>query len=155
MNNDTTIDTLIQDMIDSLDYDVLDIINSDHLGHRLHKYVDNAVPSGYHDLASCLSHDMSLAEVEDSVLLPEKPDVWDILKIAIYERLTQEAYDWLSTVESIVHEATYEDYDTGTAVTTASGYRIAVSYDEDSEDVTTLSPSLGDVISIEYINKGQ
>lgn len=60
----------------------------------LHEIVDSNVPIYHSDLADILSGDTSFAFVEDAGLLPEHPDVFQIISVSIYEKLSDIAYLW-------------------------------------------------------------
>lgn len=65
---------------------------------RLHEIVDGTVPVYYGQLAECLQSDHTLAYVEEFSPLDVTADdfsVWKIIQVAIYERLMQEAQEWL------------------------------------------------------------
>lgn len=54
--------------------------------------VDGHIPVYNCDLLSALQSDHSLASVDDRGLLPENPDVYDIIRMAMYEQLRSYAY---------------------------------------------------------------
>jgi hypothetical protein len=56
---------------------------------------DNHVPIYYAEIAQCLADDTSLAELEDEGLAEGVTDVFKRIQIAIYERLSNVAYEWL------------------------------------------------------------
>jgi hypothetical protein len=60
----------------------------------LHEIVDSNVPIYHSDLADILSDDNSFAFVDDAGLMPEHPDVYQIISISIYEKLSDIAYLW-------------------------------------------------------------
>ena len=65
---------------------------------RLHEIVDGTVPVYYGELAECLQSDHTLAYVDDEGLIDVTADdfsVWKLIQVAIYERLMQEAQEWL------------------------------------------------------------
>jgi len=70
------------------------LTTQDHLDDLLCEAVDSAVPIYYYDLANVLASDCNLAYIDDPGLLGEDPSVYDMIKVAIYERLTGEASDW-------------------------------------------------------------
>ena len=61
--------------------------------------VDGWIPVYNYDLIEALSSDHTLANVDDTGLLPKNPSVHDIIRMAIYERLINVAYTWLSDNE--------------------------------------------------------
>jgi hypothetical protein len=73
---------------------------------RLQEIVDGAIPIYYSELAEMLADDNSLAYVDDSGLLPEKPDVWKIIQLSIYEILIQEAYETWEEEKAEMEEET-------------------------------------------------
>ena len=66
------------------------------------EYTDGYVPIYNSDLIDVLGSDHTLSQVDDYGLLPENPNVHDILRTAIYERLISVAYKWLSKNEKEV-----------------------------------------------------
>lgn len=59
----------------------------------LTEIADSHIPIYYSDLAECLANDTSLSEPEDTGLVAEEcKDIWKILSISIYERLSQAAH---------------------------------------------------------------
>lgn len=61
----------------------------------LHEIVDGSIPVYYHELATALSEDTSLAYVEDEGLVDVEQGVYHIIQVAIYERLSAVAYEAL------------------------------------------------------------
>lgn len=88
----TTIDDLISDIEDEIKDEFLELLDDRHYQDRLHEMVDNAIPIYYSDLARMLADDTSLASVDDEGLVEGVNDVFKIIQIAIYERLSQAAH---------------------------------------------------------------
>lgn len=93
--NNTTIDSLIADLIKDLEDNKAEILNERYPEDRMHEMADGRVPVYYHDLARCLADDISLAELDDEGLAEGITDVFKRIQIAIYERLSAAAYEWL------------------------------------------------------------
>ena len=96
MTNNVTLRSLSRTLIQDLDGDLEYITAADYPHDLMHEYAEQALPVWNHSLASCLAADPFLAEVEDPGLLGDNPDVWQILRISIYEQLLHVAYEWLS-----------------------------------------------------------
>lgn len=55
-----------------------------------HEIIDGELPIYYSDMAKLLAENTNFATVEDEGLLPEKPSVWDIITMSVYEFLSGE-----------------------------------------------------------------
>jgi hypothetical protein len=86
---------LERDLIDSLESEKLDILMADYPEDYITEMADNHVPIYYSAIAQCLADDTSLAELEDEGLAEGVTDVFKRIQIAIYERLSNVAYQWL------------------------------------------------------------
>ena len=106
--NNTTIDSLIADLIKDLEYNKAEILNEHYPEDRVTEIADRWVPIYYHDLAHCLADDISLAELDDEGLAEGVTDVFKRIQIAIYERLSSAAYEWLYEAQE---EAVNQDSD--------------------------------------------
>jgi len=89
-----TFDIVKDGLLEALKESKDEIFGSQYPEDVLHEIVDSNVPIYHSDLADILSCDTSFAYVDDSGLLPEHPDVWQIISISIYERLSDIAYLW-------------------------------------------------------------
>jgi len=81
-------------LLDALQESKDEIFDSQYPEDVLHEIVDSNVPIYHSDLADILSGDNSFAFVEDAGLIPQHPDVYQIISISIYERLSDIAYLW-------------------------------------------------------------
>jgi hypothetical protein len=93
--NNTTIDSLIADLIKDLEDNKAEILNERYPEDRVTEIADGWVPVYYRDLAACLMDDVSLAELDDEGLAEGVTDVFKRIQIAIYERLSSAAFEWL------------------------------------------------------------
>jgi len=59
----------------------------------LSELADNHIPVYYQELAACLADDPSLAYVGDPGLIGSSDGVYQIIQVAIYERLSQAAFE--------------------------------------------------------------
>jgi hypothetical protein len=62
----------------------------DELNDMSGEIIDNNLPIYYSDMAKLLADNTNFATVEDEGLLPEKPTVWDIITMSVYEFLNGE-----------------------------------------------------------------
>jgi hypothetical protein len=106
----TSLYTLTNDLIETLNDNRDEICGDVYPSDMLHEYVDRAVPVYYHELAQCLADNTSLGEVYDSGLLPENPDVWQIIQTALYEELSNAAHEWLEDAQE-EYDAEQEEAD--------------------------------------------
>ena len=81
-------------LLDALQESKDEIFGSQYPEDVLHEIVDSNVPIYHSDLADILSGDNSFAFVDDSGLLPEHPDVFQIISVSVYEKLSDIAYLW-------------------------------------------------------------
>lgn len=65
---------------------------------------DGCVPLYNADLAQALRDDLSLAQPDDDSLIPENPDVWQILQVSIYERLSHAAHEHADEIASYLRD---------------------------------------------------
>jgi hypothetical protein len=86
---------LEKNLIDDLDFNKKEILEHEHPEDLITEYADGWVPVYNINLLDCLSTDYALAQVDEPGLLPESPSVYDIIRIAIYEKLTNVAHAWL------------------------------------------------------------
>ncbi|MEY4718975.1 MAG: mimic ocr, partial [Pseudomonadota bacterium] len=86
-------------LISALEDEKLDILLDSYPEDRISEMADSRVPIYYSELAQCLADDTSLAELEDEGLAEGVTDVFKRIQIAIYERLSGVAYQWLSEVQ--------------------------------------------------------
>ena len=90
-----TIDQLEENLIDELNSNKKEILEEQYPEDTITELADSYVPIYNADLLDCLSDDYTLAQVDDTGLLPENPSVHDIVRIAIYERLINVSHTWL------------------------------------------------------------
>jgi len=99
MTNKTTMHQLEIDLIDELNDNKKEILKREYPSDLITEYADSYVPIYNYDLIEALSSDHTLSNVDDSGLLPQDPSVHDIIRMAIYEKLINVAYTWLSDNE--------------------------------------------------------
>ena len=99
MTNKTTMHQLEIDLIDELNDNKKEILEHEYPSDLITEYADGYVPIYNYDLIEALSSDHTLANVDDTGLLPQNPSVHDIIRMAIYERLIGVAYEWLNDNE--------------------------------------------------------
>ena len=99
MTDKTTMHQLEIDLIDELNDNKKEILEHEYPSDLITEYADGYVPIYNYALIEALSMDHTLANVDDTGLLPENPSVHDIIRMAIYERLINVAYTWLSDNE--------------------------------------------------------
>ena len=99
MSDKTTMHQLEIDLIDELNDNKKEILEREYPRDLITEYADGYVPIYNGDLIEALSSDHTLANVDDTGLLPQNPSVHDIIRMAIYERLINVAYNWLSDNE--------------------------------------------------------
>jgi len=87
---------LEKDLIEELNDNKKEILEHEHPGDLITEYADGYVPIYNSDLIDVLGSDHTLTKVDDYGLLPKNPNVHDILRTAINERLISVAYEWLS-----------------------------------------------------------
>ena len=92
--NRMTFEIVKDGLLDALQESKDEIFGSQYPEDVLHEIVDSNVPIYHSDLADILSGDNSFAFVEDAGLIPQHPDVYQIISISIYERLSDIAYQW-------------------------------------------------------------
>jgi len=92
--NRMTFEIVKDGLLDALQESKDEIFGSQYPEDVLHEIVDSNVPIYHSDLADILSGDNSFAFVEDAGLIPQHPDVYQIISISIYERLSDIAYLW-------------------------------------------------------------
>lgn len=89
-----TFDIVKDGLIEALKESKDEIFGNQYPEDMLHEIVDSNVPIYHSDLADILSEDTRFAFVEDAGLLPEHPDVFQMISISIYEKLSDIAYIW-------------------------------------------------------------
>ena len=89
-----TFDIVKDGLIEALKESKDEIFGSQYPEDMLHEIVDSNVPIYHSDLADILSEDTRFAFVEDAGLLPEHPDVFQIISVSVYEKLSDIAYIW-------------------------------------------------------------
>ena len=98
MEKQCSIYALIESLHSSLDDERQELLDDVYADDRLHEIVDGTVPVYYGQLAECLQSDHTLGYVEEFSPLDITADdfsVWKLIQVAIYERLMQEAQEWL------------------------------------------------------------
>ena len=99
MTNKTTMHQLEIDLIDELNDNKKEILEHEYPSDLITEYADGWIPIYNSDLIEVLSSDHTLANVDDTGILPQNPSVHDIIRMAIYERLSNVAYEWLNDNE--------------------------------------------------------
>ena len=99
MNDKTTMYQLEKNLIEELNDNKKEILEHEYPSDLITEYADGWIPIYNSDLIEALSSDPSLAYVDDHGLLPTDPGVHDMIRTAIYERLINVAYTWLSDNE--------------------------------------------------------
>ena len=99
MTDKTTMHQLEIDLIDELNDNKKEILEHEYPSDLITEHADGYVPIYNNDLIEALSSDHTLANVDDTGLLPQNPSVHDIIRMAIYERLSNVAYEWLNDNE--------------------------------------------------------
>ena len=99
MTNKTTMHQLEIDLIDELNNNKKEILEREYPSDLINEYVDSYIPIYNYDLIETLSSDHTLANLDDTGLLPQNPSAHDIIRMAIYEKLINVAYTWLSDNE--------------------------------------------------------
>lgn len=111
MSDDTdtyTIDRCIENLVEGLESSRDEILSSMYPEDLLHEIVDGCVPIYNTDRVACLMSDLSLAEPDDPSVC-EGMDVFSMLGVAIYERLSERAHEWLSALVIHVVLSYYEN----------------------------------------------
>ena len=90
-----TIYQLEENLIDELNSNKKEILENQYPEDAIRELADSYVPIYNYDLIDALSCDHTLAYVDDTGLIPENPGVHDIIRMAIYERLSNAAHIWL------------------------------------------------------------
>jgi len=91
--NSRSIEALEDTLAEYVESEWLDIIGSDCISDRLHEFVEDFIPIYNYDLACYLANDASLASVDDSGLIDGVTDIFQIIGVSIYERLTATVYE--------------------------------------------------------------
>lgn len=84
-----------QTLLQVLEDEKQEILGAKYPEDRITEIVDGCVPIYHSDLAEMFAEDYSLGFVDDAGLLPENPDVFQVISISIYERLSDIAFQWL------------------------------------------------------------
>lgn len=101
-----TLHQLIKNMLEHLETDKAEILESNYPEDTLHEIVDGWIPVYYSQLSELLASKPSLGDgPSDCGLVKENPTVWDILTAAVYEALLEEAQEWLSQAQEEVEES--------------------------------------------------
>lgn len=96
MQNTTTLQDLERDLKASLDADKEAILESQYPEDLVHEYVDSKIPIYNYTLLEVVMNDLTLGYgPEDGGLAGDESNIYDIIGIAIYERLSLVAYEWL------------------------------------------------------------
>lgn len=85
--------------------DILDYLND-----YSHELIDGVIPVYYSDLASLLAENNSFAYVDDHGLLPENPDVWQIISTSIFEYLSSEFFELACDAVDELHPELSEEF---------------------------------------------
>ena len=104
----TTLRTLTNDLIETLNDSRDEICGDVHPSDMLHEYVDSAVPVYYHELAECLADDTNLGFPGEFASCTENATVWQIISLNIYEELSHAAHGWLEDAQE-EHDAEQEE----------------------------------------------
>ena len=99
MTDKTTMYQLEENLVDDLNDNKKEILEHKYPSDLITEYTDGWIPIYNSDLIEVLSSDHTLANVDDTGLLPQNPSVHDIIRMAIYERLINVAHTWLSDNE--------------------------------------------------------
>ena len=91
----TTMYQLENNLIDELNDNKKEILESQYPDDLIMEYAESWIPIYNSDLIEALSEDHSLAYVDDSGILGENPDVHQIIRCSIYEKLMSVASNWL------------------------------------------------------------
>ena len=101
MTNPKTLPELTKAMTEELEDNKREIMESQYPEDLIHEIVDGWIPIYYGELAEMLYNDHTLSSVEDEGLIGQQRigegfNVWNIISVAIYERLSDSASEWLS-----------------------------------------------------------
>ena len=99
MTDKTTMYQLEKDLIEELNDNKKEILEHKYSSDLITEYADGYVPIYNSDLIDVLGSDHTLSEVDDPGLLPQNPNVHDIIRTSIYEKLIGVAYEWLNDNE--------------------------------------------------------
>ena len=100
-----TVHQLIKNMLEHLETDKAEILESHYPEDTLHEIVDGWIPVYHSQLSELLASKPSLGNgPSDYGLVKENPTVWDILTAAVYEMLSEEAQEWFSQAQENVEE---------------------------------------------------
>ena len=91
----TTMQQLEKNLIDELNDNKKEILESQYPDDLIMEYADSWIPIYNSDLIEALSEDHTLAYVDDAGILGENPDVHQIIRCSIYEKLMSIASNWL------------------------------------------------------------
>ncbi len=87
---------LERELLETLEADRDLILASDYPEDELHMPVDNLLTTNERTLVQYLANDHSLAEPDDIGLAGDDPTtIWRMIIAAMYERLSNAAYQWL------------------------------------------------------------
>ena len=91
----TTMHQLEKNLIEELNDNKKQILDSQYPEDLINEYVEGWIPIYNSDLIEALSEDHSLAYVDDTGILGENPDVHQIIRCSIYEKLSNVGHNWL------------------------------------------------------------
>lgn len=86
-------DDVLEEVEDEVKREFPEILSERYYQDRLNEIIDNAIPIYNSDLADLLSDNNDLAEVDDYGLIEGVTDVWKIIQMSIYEKLSSYAYE--------------------------------------------------------------
>lgn len=101
MENPKTLPELIKAMTEELEDNKREIMESQYPEDLIHEIADGWVPIYYGELAEMLYNDHTLSDVDDKGLIDtsygkiDEFNVWTLISLAIYERLSDSANEWL------------------------------------------------------------
>ena len=91
----TTMHQLEKNLIEELNDNKKQILDSQYPEDLITEYVDGWIPIYNSDLIEALSEDHSLAYVDDTGILGENPDTYQFIRCSIYEKLSHVGHNWL------------------------------------------------------------
>jgi hypothetical protein len=101
-----TMHQIIKNMLEHLEIDKAEILESNYPEDTLNEIVDGWIPVYHSQLADLLASKPSLGDgPSDSGIVKENPTVWDILSAAVYEALSEEANEWFSQAQTDAEES--------------------------------------------------
>lgn len=94
-----TLQSLKDDIDDRIKDEFVEMMQDRYYQDRFHEMADGLVPIYYRDRAEVLMDDPSL-EIQDSGLAEGKSTIMDLIGVAIYEELTQRAYEYFEELKT-------------------------------------------------------